>query len=168
MFFYIIWEFITLYHFKKTSPSVEGEIIEMRLYSLKNLFRNVIFPVLILSLILLVFSSLRGFICMGSTVLLVISLILAVINGKDKNRKYDVIVITSICLFPFLLFWPTSPFMVMVIAGMIAFIKSIKFLFTISNVSAYSLKARYIIMQIMIIILMAVTFNLAVNYIPGS
>ncbi|MEQ8224961.1 MAG: hypothetical protein ABRQ37_21765 [Candidatus Eremiobacterota bacterium] len=121
MVLYFIWEFIILYYFKINSPSVEGEIIEMRLYSLRNLF---------------------------------------------TRRNYILIIILGI--LPFLLFWPVSPYIVILIAGMISFIKSILFLFKKSHVSAYCLKARYVVMQIMVIILMVVTFKLAVNYIPGG
>ncbi|MEQ8222891.1 MAG: hypothetical protein ABRQ37_11355 [Candidatus Eremiobacterota bacterium] len=51
--------------------------------------------------------------------------------------------------------------------GMIYFIKNFIFLFKMPSMSWYSVRARYIAIHIIIIILMVWSYNMCINYFPG-
>jgi hypothetical protein len=59
------------------------------------------------------------------------------------------------------------PFALVLLFGIIVFIKAIIFIFKIPSMSFYSLRTRYIVMQVMILILMAISYHMSVNYIAG-
>jgi hypothetical protein len=53
------------------------------------------------------------------------------------------------------------------ICGMVCFIKGFIFLFRMPSMSWYSLRARYFVIHVIIILLMVWSYNMCINYYPG-
>ena len=82
------------------------------------------------------------------------------------SKKFFIMFITT-CLFFCCLFF-LGPVVFISIVGLVNFIRSAVFFSSkLPSMTCYSLKARYITMSIMIILMMAVTFYLSLKYIPG-
>ena len=182
MFFYILWDFFTLSHIKKISSSSESEIIDLRIRTyFKSLFRLMLFlPGFII--ILSVFISLPViFIYYYPVFSLIIILIITflIINSIRNNsfKKYiSIIKIIKILTISFSIFITvmmsihvlvsTAFFAAFIfMSGMICFIKGFIFLFRMPSMSCYSLRARYIAIHVIIIILMVWSYNMCINYL---
>ena len=169
---YFIWEIITLYHIKNHVSPVESEVIISRLYAVKSSFYTVIkiLFIVIAGLALLAFTFYSPLFAIP----VFIFLIVIVKSVKKDLSLWSLIKILAllalyfICSVPFLVILGNLfPFVLVLLFGTIVFIKSIIFIFKIPSISFYSLRTRYIIMHIMIIILMAVSYHMSVNYIAG-
>lgn len=169
---YFIWELITLYHMKNHVSPLESETISSRLYAVKSPFYTVI---------KILFTVIAGIIILqfAFTSPLFFGLLFVFFIVIVKSVKRDLtlwsflkilgtLVLYFVCSMPFLVIFGTIfPFVLVLFFGMVVFIKAIIFLFRMPSMSFYSLRTRYIIMQILIVILMAVSYHMSVNYIAG-
>jgi len=172
MAIYVIWELITLYHIKKYVSPAESEAIISRLDTVKGSFYTVvkILFIVIAGLALLAFTFTSPFLAIP----VFIFLILIVKSVKKDLTLWSLIKIFALLFLYFLCFTPflvimgnLFPFALVLLFGIIVFIKAIIFIFKIPSMSFYSLRTRYIVMQVMILILMAISYHMSVNYIAG-
>lgn len=172
MAIYVIWELITLYHIKKHVSPAESEAIISRLDTVKNSFYTVIkiLFIVIAGLALLVFSFASPLFAIP----VFIFLIVIVKSVKKDLTLWSLIKILAtlflyfLCSAPFLVIMGNLfPFALVLFFGTMVFIKAIIFTFKIPSMSFYSLRTRYIVMQVMILVLMAISYHMSVNYIGG-
>jgi len=90
------------------------------------------------------------------------------IKLRYKNIKFKDVVIIFIALFiSFFLMALAGPPFFIVLAGLVVFFRSFTFRANIPFVPSYSLKTRYLVMNIAIIIMMFLSCYLAYTYVPG-
>ena len=172
MAIYVIWELITLYHLKKYVSPAESEAIISRLDAVKGSFYTVIkiLFIVIAGLALLAFSFTSPLFAIPVFIFLIV-----IVKSVKKDltiwsliKIFATLFLYFLCSTPFLFIMGTLfPFALFILFGTIVFIKAIIFIVKMPSLSFYSLKARYIIMQVMILILMAVSYHMSVYYIAG-
>ncbi|MEQ8191075.1 MAG: hypothetical protein ABRQ39_24135 [Candidatus Eremiobacterota bacterium] len=181
MGFYILWDFFTLCHIKKISSPSENEIIDLRIRTyFRGLFKLMLFlPGFII--ILCMFISLPVILMYSypvfSLIILLIMTFLIIKSIKNNSfKKYASILNTiKILTISFSIFitvmmsiyimFSTAFFAAFIfMSGMICFIKGFIFLFRMPSVSCYSLRARYIAIYVIIIILMVLSYNMCINF----
>ncbi len=169
---YVIWEIITLYHIKNHVSPVESEAIISRLDAVKSSFYKVvkILFIVIAGLALLAFTFTSPFLAIPVFIFLIV-----IVKSVKKDltiwsliKIFAKIFLYFLCSTPFLVILGNLfPFALVLLFGTIVFIKAIIFIFKMPSISFYSLKGRYIIMHIIILVLMAVSYHMSVYYIAG-
>ncbi len=172
MAIYVIWELITLYHLKKYVSPAESEAIISRLDAVKGSFYTVIkiLFIVIAGLALLAFSFTSPLFAIPVFIFLIV-----IVKSVKKDltiwslvKIFTILSFYFICSVPFLVILGNLfPFALVLFFGTMVFIKAIIFIFKIPSLSFYSLRTRYIVMQVMIFVLMVVSYHMSVNYIAG-
>jgi len=90
------------------------------------------------------------------------------IELRYKNIKVKDIILLAIAFFLsfFAMLLAGPPFFI-VLAGLVVFFRSFTFRANIPFLPSYSLKTRYLVMNIALIIMMILSFYLAYSYVPG-
>ncbi len=182
MGFYFIWNFFTLYHIKENSSPSEAEIIDLKLRRhFSGAITITLFTVGFIMIILMIISLIIIFASLtyGLSLILLLPLIFIIIKKRSLIKSHPVMgfikkIIKWISIATGIILWITlmTDLSVFVAAtfffiGLVYFIKNFIYLFKMSSMSWYSLRARYIAIHVIIIILMVWSYNMCINYFPG-